>query len=531
MVKDNIALITFYDLDSFAIHTLHSVLKVAGFNIHSIFFKSLNINSTADFSTNDEVITLIKLLKKINPIIVGISFRSTFFKLASQITKEIRNNLDTLIIWGGIHPTIKPDQCLETADIVCIGEGEGAIVDLATKLLQKEEIDNIPNLWIKKDNKIIKNDSRLLIQDLDSLPFPDFLPDNKYFIQGSSALPLSPPSQRTDYSIMTSRGCPFSCTYCYNNIAKKINKDKGKYVRRRSVENVMEELNQAKANFKNLLYISFLDDLFTFDIDWIKKFHGRYKKEITLPFYCHIHPRFADEEMIALLKDAGCAGMTMGIQTGSEESRYKYFERFETNDQIIESAQILYKYKINCTYDLIMDNPFETDKHKRETFELLLQLPRPFKLCIHSLTHFPETKLTKLLLEKGIISESDVEDQKQKSYTRWTPTLDLERNKEDLFWDNLYYLNQKKYIPQKFLVWLSDVSFFKKHPKPLTLLLRLTSFSIYTIRSGSKLDTLRWSLLTLFNKPYLLFKKRTWFFLWFRIKSKLSFLSNLKVFL
>jgi len=173
---------------------------------------------------------------------------------------------------------------------------------------------------------------------------------------------------------------------------------------------------------------------------------------------------------------------------------------------------------------LIMDNPFETDKHKRETFELLLQLPRPFKLCIHSLTHFPGTKLTELLLENGMISEDDVEDQKQKSYTRWASALDLERDKGDLFWDNLYYLNQKKYIPKNFLVWLSNRNFLKKHPKPLTTLLRLTSFSIYTIRSGSKLDTLRWSLLTLFHKPYLLFKKRTWFFIWSRIKTKLPFM-------
>lgn len=517
MKKSNIVLITFYDLDSFAVHTLHAVLKEADFNVHSIFLKNLNRNSTADPPTDNEIDALVELIKKIDPVIVGISFRSTFFKLASEITGRIKKNLDVLIVWGGTHSTIRPDQCIELADIVCVGEGEKAIVELAAKLLQGEAIDNIQNLWIKKEGKIIKNDLRHLIQDLDSLPFPDFLIENKYFVEGGTALPLLPPAQRTDYSIMTSRGCPFSCTYCYNNIAKKLYKDKGKYVRRRSVDNVIGELTRAKENFKNLSYISFLDDLFTFDIDWVERFCGKYTESVNLPFYCHIHPRFADEKMIRLLKDAGCAGMTMGIQTGSEESRHKYFERYETNDQIIKSTQILQKYRINCTYDLIMDNPFETDKNKRETFELLLKLPRPFKLSIHSLTHFPETKLTKLLLAKGMISGNDVEDQKQKSYKRWTPALDLERDKEDLFWDNLYYLNQKKYVPQRFLVWLSNISFLKMHPKPLTFLLRLTSFSISTIRSGSKLDKIRWFLLTLFNKPYLLFKKRTWFFLWTKI--------------
>lgn len=524
--KSNIILIAFYDLDSFAVRTLHAVLKEAGFNVHSIFLKNLNINSTINPPTEDEIAGLVKLIKKIEPSIIGISFRSTFFQLASKITDRIKKNLDVLVIWGGIHPTIRPEQCIELADIVCIGEGEGAIADLSTKLSRGEELDNIPNLWIKKENEIIKNDLRFLIQDLDLLPFPDFSIKNKYFIEDGNVLPLPPPSQRTDYPIMTSRGCPFSCTYCYNNIAKKINKNKGKYIRRRSVDSVIEELVQAKVNFKNLSYISFLDDLFTFDINWIKRFCEQYKKIVNLPFYCHIHPRFANEEMIRLLKYAGCAGMTMGIQTGSEESRHKWFERYETNDNIIKSAQILYKYRISCTYDLIMDNPFETDKNKRETFNLLLNLPRPFQLCIHSLTHFPETKLTKLLLEKGMISENDVEDQKEKSYKRWVPVLDLERDKEDLFWDNLYYLSQKRYVPKKFLVWLSNLSFFKSHPKPLTFLLRLTSFSIYTLRSDSKLDTIRWFLLTLFNKPYLLFKKRSWFFIWSRIKPRLHCLGD-----
>ncbi len=521
MANKRVVLITFYDLDSFALHTLHAVLKGAGFEAHSIFFKSSNINTTSNQPTEREVADLIRLIKDIDPLIVGISFRSTFFNLALSITREIKKNLGLPVIWGGTHPTIRPQQCIEFTDMVCVGEGEGAIVELCLRLSKNEPLDNIQNVWVNSGDKVVKNAPRFLIPDLDTLPFPDFSCENKHFIDNGNIAPIVLAPARTNYWVMTSRGCPFSCTYCYNSIGQKIYKEKGQYVRRRSVENVIKELTFAKRSFKNLRYISFLDDLFTFNLDWIRKFHGEYKKEVGLPFYCHIHPKFTGEEMIGLLKDAGCVGMTMGVQSGSSECRHKYYERYESNEDIIRAAKNLHKEKIKCTYDLIMDNPLETDTDKRETFNLLLSLPRPFDLHIHSLTHFPETRLTQLLLERKIITEDDVEDRKQKSYKRWTPILDLDRKREDLFWDNLYYLAQNKHLPKQLLIWLSNRSFLKKHPKPFTFLLRLTCHSIYSIRSGSALDTLRWSILTILSKPGVLFKKRSWFFIWSRIKIKL----------
>ena len=219
----------------------------------------------------------------------------------------------------------------------------------------------------------------------------------------------------------------------------------------------------------------------------------------------------------------------MGVQTGSEESRHNYFERYDTNNEIVNAANIIHKHKIRCTYDLIMDNPLEDDRNKRETFELLLRLPRPFVLCIHSLTHFPGTKLTQLLLEKELISLDDVEDQKEKSYSRWIPTLDLERNKEDQFWDDLYCLNQNRFIPRWLLVWLSHRDLLKKHPTPLTYLLRLTSCSIYTIRNDSPFDKVRWLVLTAIHKPYLVFKRRTWYYLWSKTKQKISLPADFEV--
>jgi len=520
-----IVLISLYDIDSFAIRTLHAVLKRAGFNVNSIFFKRENLNNTMNPPTGDEIKTLTKLVKEFKPLFVGISVRSTLFKLACEITKEIKKEVNTLVVFGGIHPTIRPEQCIRVADIVCIGEGEGLIVELAKRLSKGEKIDDIQSLWVKKEDKIIKNDVHPLTQELDSLPFPDFSNENKFFVEMGRVLPLIDPDLIATYSLMTSRGCPFSCTYCCNNTLRRIFKGKGKYVRRRTVENVIEELVQAIQMFKNLTYIAFFDDVFTFDIHWIRKFCAEYKHAVHLPFFFYCHPKVTNEEIMQLLKGTGAMNTTMGIQTGSEEVRHKYFERYDTSEEIIKASQILHKHKINCAYDVILDNPLETEEDKRETFNLLLRLPRPFSLHTHTLTHFPETKLTNLLLEKGIISANDVEDEKQTSYERWTPTLDLGRNKENLFWDNLYYLTQKKYIPKRFVNWLSHVNFLKRHPKPLTLLLRSMSPYIYTVRRGSKIDMIRWYLMSF---PHYFLQKKAWLLLWGKIKEKLYLISNPK---
>lgn len=502
-MNETIVLVTMYDLNSLVVRPLHASLKEAGFNVNSIFFKCLNPNNTMDPPTSDEINTLIKLIKELEPVLVGINVRSTLFKLASKITEEIKKEVDTLVIWGGVHPTIRPYPCLEFADIVCIGEGEEAMVELATKISKNEEIDNIRNLWIKKGDKIIRNYLRPLIQNLDLIPLPDFSNENKYLLEDGNILPLPSPQK---YPIITSRGCPFSCTFCCNNTLRKIYKDKGKYLRRRSVDNVIEELVQAKKRF-NLTFIDFWDDVFTFDIGWIRRFCVQYKNNVNIPFFFYTHPKMANEEMIKLLKEAGATGSAMGIQSGSEEIRRKYFERYGTNDEIVRSARILHKYKINCEYDVIIDNPLETNENSRETLNLLLKLPRPFELLTPTLTHFPETKLTNFLLEKRIISENDVEDQKQESYERWTPSLDLRRNKKNLFWDNLYYLAKKKHIPPGFVIWLSHINFLKRYPKPLTLLLRLTSSEINTIRRGSKIDIMRRNLLhLLFDRLQLAYK-------------------------
>ncbi len=469
--KNGVVLVAFYDIDSFPVCTLHAVLKKEGFDVVSFFFKKLNANNTMTFATEAEMDFFVGEIKKIQPRVVGMSVRSTHFKLAAELTRRIKAEVATVVLWGGVHATIRPEQSIRHADIVCVGEGEKAVVELVTRLSRNEPVDDIQNLWVKKGNDIVKNEVRPLIQDLDSVPFPDFTDEGKYLLEFGQIKPYPGPEQKRAYWIMTSRGCPYSCSYCCNNILRKVYDGKGAYVRRRTVENVIQELVEAKKKFPNLSYIAFEDDVFAMNLGWLKDFAAKYIERVRLPFFCYCYPSAVSEPLLQVLKSAGVADMTMGIQTGSPEIRRGCYGRRESNDEILNAARLLNQFGINPSYDIILDSLIESEADRQMTFDLVASLPRPFQLHTHTLTHFPETDLTRLLLTKKLIAEDDVEDQKQKSYMRWTPQLDLSRERDNLYWDNLYFLLGTKSVSTKTVIGLSRIRLFKVMPQLLTVFL------------------------------------------------------------
>ena len=490
MSKSGVVLIALHDSSSFSIGLFHEILKNSGLDIDTIYLKSVNKNNTLSPPTDIEMGHLIGLIKKLDPMLVGICVRSSLFKEACRITRDIKSLTRAFVVWGGIHPTIRPLQCLEFADAVCVGEGEGAILELAVKLSEGKDIRGIRNLWLKDGDKVIKNDLRPLIQELDSLPFPGMTGKNRYIIDQNAVSPMPEADSVEAYQIMTSRGCPFSCAYCCNNTLKELFKDKGKLVRRRSVDNVIAELKLAKSAFKNLKYINFFDDVFTFDLDWITRFGSEYKRAIGLPFYCSCHPKYTQEGIIKTLAESGADFMSMGIQSGSEEIRRRYLQRYDTNDEIVKASRMLHKYRIKGWYDIIIDSPLETEETMRETFELLMRMSRPFWTRVFTMTYFPETALTSLALERGFISEDEIEDKKALAFSRWSNTIDLERDDMNLFWNCLYYLAGKQEVPEPAVRRLSRSKFFRRHPKILGILLRVMIAAYFIVKSDKKMRML-----------------------------------------
>jgi radical SAM superfamily enzyme YgiQ (UPF0313 family) len=469
-------LIALYDFDSLGVRKLHSYLEREGQEPMSIFFKEMLLNKMAPPSAG-EFARLEEWVAEVQPDLVGISLRSTFFKFALEITERIkRRNENTFVIWGGTHPTVLPEQSLEHCDAVCIGEGEEPFLELVCRIEAGQDTRDIENLWFNQDGEMIKNPVRPLQQNLDLRPFSNWDDRHCYYIEDEKLFTRWPWGERKRYPIMTSLGCPFSCTYCCNSTLRQIYGGKGKYVRRRSVANVTDELVWAKDRFPHLSLIDFYDDVFTFDKEWLHEFAVQYERKVALPFFCYTHPSMIDEEMVRLLKHTGLKATAMGIQSGSEDVRGQCYHRTgHTNEDIVQAAQWFHQYDIEAAYDVLLDNPFENEADRWATLDLLLNLPRPFQIHQHSLTFFPGTPLTATALAQKVISEEQIEGQEQKSLQRWTKALDARRSPEELFWDVFYYMTKIELIPKGLIQTLSRSRLLRRYPQVLRTLLVMGS--------------------------------------------------------
>lgn len=311
-----------YPVFLFQIASLSSFLKANG---HETSYLELILKENLDRKNKQ------KITRKINnfkPDLIGISSYQLTFDWVKQICNFVKSKFKMPIIIGGYHATLAPEEVIKykAVDIICRGEGEYPLLELMESMKKKKKRHNIKNLWFKKGKKVIKNEIRPLIENLDSLPFMDreMLDYQKHLDEGNKKRYLA---------VMGSRGCPFNCSYCSNYALRSIYPNKSKYVRLKSVDNIIKEIKKAlkKYSFEG---VSFEDDTFTLYEDWIKEFCKKYKKEIGLDFRCNARPETASLESLKQLKDAGCEYISIGIESGDEKIRKIILRRQITNKQI-----------------------------------------------------------------------------------------------------------------------------------------------------------------------------------------------------
>ena len=411
MEKTKVVIVGLYTYFNVPVRILHPLAdRIEGVEAHTIFYKNYDSNIFSLPNEREEELFL-ETIKNINPKIVAISLLSPYILIAKRLTELIKKHTSAIVLWGGVGPTITPEEHIKLTDMICIGEGENTFEEVVVAVRDGKDYKNIKNLWVKDGQQIIKNPQGPLIQDLDKLPFAEYGNKNMYFIENNK---LSKEDPELDHSILylqSTRGCPYSCSFCIETMYHDIYKGLGKFVRRRSVDSIVEEVNMHLSrpnNRKTRVY--FIDEVFGSAPGFIDEFAPRYKKEVGLPFDVLYHPKSLKVRTIEKLVEAGVKEINFGIQTGSDKIRNDVFTRPGTNAEIIELTNEISKHNVKIRYDLILDNDFETKETLKECINLILQLPKPVIFNTFSLQHFPDYPMTKMAIKAGHVTENELED-------------------------------------------------------------------------------------------------------------------------
>jgi len=304
----------------------------------------------------------------------------------SQKAKKINPNLK--IFLGGPHPSALPHECKKDfIDGVVVGEGEQTFLETCKAVEKKKSLANIRGLYTGKKFK-----PRAHIEDLDSIPFPAY---NlfKYPEKYGNAQPVL--SNKVPCgSIITSRGCPFRCLFCFKGIY-------GSTFRPRSPENIIEEWRFLVDDFK-VKEIAVQDDIFNFDMKRAEKIFQLLKKEkLDVPWVMPngMKPNYLNREFLFKMKNAGCYRTAFGVESGNQHILNK-MRKGTTIKMLLDAFRLCREAKIKTMAFFIIGLPYENKETMSDTINFAKKLdPDYAQFCIAA--PFPGTELYELVRTKG----------------------------------------------------------------------------------------------------------------------------------
>jgi anaerobic magnesium-protoporphyrin IX monomethyl ester cyclase len=297
-------------------------------------------------------------VKASSPKAVGISYLTPLkcsVDMVASSVKEVDPSIKVIV--GGPHPTFCPDETLVSRDIdfAVMGEGEIPLLSLMKLLLTPgSDLSQVPGLCYRAGNEVRKNARPPLIDDLDALPFParDLVMNCDYDLYRVHCL-------------TTTRGCPYSCSFCA---------DKGMWggrVRRRSIESAMKELRMIKDTYK-VDMVDFEDGTFTYDRKYVVAFcEALLAKKMDIKWGCLARYDNIDEDLLRLMKQANCAGMFFGLESGSDRVLTSLIDKRTNVAQNISISNMVYRSGIPSVTSVLMGLPDESEEDMQETIKVM----------------------------------------------------------------------------------------------------------------------------------------------------------------
>jgi len=336
---------------------------------------------------------LIERVKRFAPDVLAVSSLTNTYPYVLRLVREIKRAYPCYTVIGGIHATAIPEAVLQETvfDAVCVGEGEEALAELVERLAAGDDPTTVNNFCFRSEGAVVRNPMNPLLQDLDALPFADKALFHRY---GAFS---------TTMTVLSGRGCPFSCSFCVNDSHRRLYRGQGSYVRLYSPERMIEELRYHLRTLP-VTSFNFQDDILTIDATWLERFSELYARHIGRPFQCNVHPKFAGDDVVRLLKAAGCTSVCMGVQSAVPRVRREQMRRTETNAEIEAAVALFKKHRLPVCLEYIFGMPGETYEDIRENFAFNRKL-NPGNTSTFVLYPFPGTTVFESLRTSGRLDD------------------------------------------------------------------------------------------------------------------------------
>lgn len=332
--------------------------------------RNLNVRpyqQRVNFKTSDPYKDWRDTVESFGPDLILVSVTENMFPMAVNLLKYV-DDLGVPVVMGGVFTTFAPELAMrwKEIDIICVGEGEHALVELCKKMSHGENFSKIPGLWVRQNNgDIIKNPVGKLV-DMNENPLPDFT----IFEDARFYRPMAGSVYRM-FPIETHRGCPYTCSFCNSPSQNQLFKSSlnVSFFRKSSLEKIREELMFCRDTWDAEYFLFWADTFFAWSDKEFYDFCDMYE-DIKIPFWCQTRPETVVEPRIKRLKEVGVQRMDFGIEHGNPEYRKRVIKRNYSNELVLERMKIVSDYNVQYAVNNILGFPYETRELAFDTIEL-----------------------------------------------------------------------------------------------------------------------------------------------------------------
>ena len=405
------------DVYSIGLASLMSSVRKAGHEIRLVI-----VREKSEYSLCYEAV------KSFEPAVVGFTAVSSQFGIVKEIARGVKAIAPSVFtVCGGIHPTIFPDCLFEAPflDGAFIGESELAFPEFLERMEREESFLDSDNFAYVKNDQLIRNSLKPLIESLDSLPFPD-----------KTIYPYGESIRASGYApFLFSRGCPFNCTYCSNHAIGKLYGLSRNAPRYRSPESSICEIEETLAAYPFIKLVGIGDDILGLNPAWREEFLTKYRDRVKIPFFCLQRANVVSETSMKQLKEAGCKQISFGVESGNDHVRNVIMNRDLDEASIIRAFGLAHAYGIKTNAINIIGVPGETSDMIWDTIRLNRKL-KPTTSGVNIYYPYKGTILGNECFKKGLVDDKEYESftfERRKTILKFP---EEHRGKIDYFYKN-----------------------------------------------------------------------------------------------